>query len=175
MTYPSSRACYSQLGRKRSLERETHNFKSTDSTIDKDPKLTLQVSSPRGFASEVGLPLRKPLEGELSHHRWQDQKPCRASRETRGGRGLEHPAKDHCPRPCGNPCTSRANKRAAEAALTSRHQPFWWKLSSYPSYPPSIPSELSDTALENCSGSNSTNAGRLHVPPDPERPSVSEC
>ena len=47
-----------------------HNFKSTDSTIDKDPKLTLQVSSPRGFASEVGLPLRKPLEGELSHHRW---------------------------------------------------------------------------------------------------------
>jgi hypothetical protein len=41
------------LGRKRSRERETHNFKSTDSTIDKDPKLTLQVSSPRAAAPAV--------------------------------------------------------------------------------------------------------------------------
>ena len=47
-----------------------HNFKSTDSTIDKDPKLTLQVSSSRAFASEVGPPLRKPLESELAHHSW---------------------------------------------------------------------------------------------------------
>jgi hypothetical protein len=40
-----------------------------------------------------------------------------------------------------------------------------WKLSNYPSYPPSIPSELFDTALEKCSGSNSTHAGRLPCPP----------
>jgi hypothetical protein len=49
-----------------------------------------------------------------------------------------------------------------------------WKLSNYPSYPPSIPSELFDTALEKCSGSNSTHAGRLPCPP-PSARACSEC
>jgi hypothetical protein len=126
-----------------------------------------------------GNPKNSHRECEREDHAWPGSFGHSAPRSRPdGGHSAakeRHPAKDHCPKPCGNPCTSRANKRAAEAALTSRHQPFLWKLSSYPSYPPSIPSELSDTALENCSGSNSTNAGRLHVPPDPERPSVSEC
>jgi pantoate kinase len=47
-----------------------HNFKPTDPTIDKDPRLTLQVSSSRAFASEVGLFSRKPIESELAHRSW---------------------------------------------------------------------------------------------------------
>ena len=53
---------------------ETHNFKSTDSTIDKDPKLTLQVSSPRGFEAHL----------KVSRHRWLKIKNPEAPRVTRG-------------------------------------------------------------------------------------------
>jgi Helix-turn-helix domain of resolvase len=45
-----------------------HNFKSTDPTIDKDPRLTLHLLISR--IPEVGLFSRKPLESELAHRSW---------------------------------------------------------------------------------------------------------
>ena len=67
--------------------------------IDKDPKSTLQVSSSRGFASELGLPLRAHLKVNCRRHqklkiknpgapavRREAEEDWSGKRMTRGGR-----------------------------------------------------------------------------------------